>query len=321
MPRPLRIEFQDAWYHIMNRGAGYKDIFKTEKHRLMFLDLLAEATSLFGIRIHAYCLMNNHYHLLINTPRANLSRAMRHINGLYTQRFNRSVKRDGPLFRGRYKAIVVDKNGYLLQVSRYIHRNPVAAKICAAPQSYKWSSCRYYCGGGNNPTWLRINEILSMQSSKNKQEGYKKYVNEELDKPTAVFFKKENISTILGDKSFKANLLNRMDNEEVEAHKTDYNRTRELPTIAEINTICSRYFKITEKELCLGVRGKANDYRKIGMYACRIWGMVTLREIAEQYGCRSHGNITHAVNDIKRRIGKDKKVMLILKDLERKIIE
>jgi putative transposase len=93
----------------MNRGADAQDIFKTTTHRRLFLELLAEASDLFDIKVQGYCLMDNHYHLLINTPKANLPRAMRHVNGLYTQRFNRSLKRDGALFRGRYKAIVVGR--------------------------------------------------------------------------------------------------------------------------------------------------------------------------------------------------------------------
>src|ERR1700722_14362351 len=101
MPRPLRLEYEDAWYHVMNRGAGRKDIFKTDEHRNIFLDLLGQANKLFGAEFHAYCLMDNHYHLLIKTPRANLSRIMRHINGIYTQKFNQLLSRDGQLFRGR----------------------------------------------------------------------------------------------------------------------------------------------------------------------------------------------------------------------------
>lgn len=99
-----------------------------KQHRTLFLEILSSATELFDIEIHAYCLMDNHHHLLIKTPRGNLSKAMRHINGLYTQRYNRLIKKDGPLFRGRYKALIVEKDAYLLQVSRYIHLNPVVAK-------------------------------------------------------------------------------------------------------------------------------------------------------------------------------------------------
>src|SRR3990167_7924037 len=111
MPRPLRIEYEHAWYHVMNRGAHRQTIFTSNSHRDLFLSLLEEVTSQYQVEIHAYCLMDNHYHLLIRTPLANLSRCMRHLNGVYVQHYNRSTKSDGPLFRGRYKAILVEEDG------------------------------------------------------------------------------------------------------------------------------------------------------------------------------------------------------------------
>lgn len=113
MPRPQRIEYPGAWYHVMNRGAGRRVIFRTNVQRQGFLELLGELSEIYGIAVHAYCLMGNHYHLLIHTPRGNLSAAMRHLNSVYTQRFNRSIGTDGPLFRGRYKAVVVEADAYL----------------------------------------------------------------------------------------------------------------------------------------------------------------------------------------------------------------
>ena len=111
MARPLRIQFAGAWYHLMNRGAGRRSIFPDDLHRHCFLDLLGEIHARYGVEIHAWCFMGNHYHLLARTPLPNLARAMRHLDGVYTQRHNRMSKTDGALFRGRYKAIVVDEDG------------------------------------------------------------------------------------------------------------------------------------------------------------------------------------------------------------------
>ena len=124
----------------MNRGLSYQDIYLADEHHQMFIDTLVEATSMFKAECHAYCLMNNHYHLLLRTPMGNLSRVMRHSNGVYTQRFNSNVNRDGPLFRGRYKGISIDADAYLLQVSRYIHRNPLDAGLVTRIDQYRWSS-------------------------------------------------------------------------------------------------------------------------------------------------------------------------------------
>lgn len=128
MPRPIRIEYEDAYYHVMNRGRGRQYIFHTEAYYQAFFETLSEACERFALVVHAYCLMGNHYHLLVQTPQGNLGRIMRHINGVYTQRYNRLKRTDGPLFRGRYKAILVDEDSYLLQLSRYIHRNPIEMK-------------------------------------------------------------------------------------------------------------------------------------------------------------------------------------------------
>lgn len=169
MPRPLRVEYPGAWYHVMNRGAGYQTIFRTTKHREIFISLLSDASERFKIEIHAYCLRDNHYHLLIKTSHGNLSKAMRHINGVYTQRYNRLEKTDGPLFRGRYKGILVDKDCYLLQVSRYIHRNPLDLKSAQQLAQYPWSSYRRYIQSKKAPVWLNTQEILQAISQKNQR--------------------------------------------------------------------------------------------------------------------------------------------------------
>ena len=155
MPRPLRIEYENAYYHVMNRGRARQTIFHDQKYFEAFLSTLAEAHQRFGVEVLCYCLMKNHYHLLLKTPEANLGRVMRHINGVYTQRHNRLKKTDGPLFRGRYKAICVEKDSYQLQLSRYIHRNPLEAKHVQKLDSYPWSSYRYYVRSTEKPPkWL-----------------------------------------------------------------------------------------------------------------------------------------------------------------------
>ena len=122
MPRPVRIQYEDGLYHVMNRGRARQKIFHGPAYYSTFLQTLEEAHNRFDAQIHAYCLMGNHYHLLMGAPRANLDRIMRHVNGVYTQRYNRLKRTDGLLFRGGYKAILVDEDAYLLQVGRYIHR-------------------------------------------------------------------------------------------------------------------------------------------------------------------------------------------------------
>lgn len=201
MVRPLRIQYEGAYYHIMNRGLERKNIFLNNRHRNFFLDLLAEISERFLIEIHSYCLMDNHYHLLLSTTLPNLNLAMKHLNGVYTLRFNRDVKRDGPLFRGRYKSVLVDKENYLLNVSRYIHKNPSSAKIIKDDQKYSWSSYRYYnLNNSKKPKWLTTGEVLNYFDGNCKQ--YAKFVEERIDENTKKFYSSKNLKSILGNKLF-----------------------------------------------------------------------------------------------------------------------
>src|SRR3970282_2542736 len=175
MARPLRIEYPGAYYHIMNRGLSRRDIFLEDKGREQFLDLLSDITRLWKIEIYAYCLMDNHYHLLLQTSKGGLARAMRHLDGIYTQRFNRSQHRDGPLFRGRYKAILIDAEEYFLSVVRYIHQNPLGAGLVSHIDRYRWSSHWGYLNKKRCPDWLDTRAVMSRFRGLNE---YQKLMNE-----------------------------------------------------------------------------------------------------------------------------------------------
>ena len=140
MARSLRIEFPGALYHITSRGDGQERIYTSEEDRYLFLNTLSEVCLRCTWVCYAYCLMNNHYHLLIETPAGNLSKGMQLLNGIYTQKFNRIHNRVGHVFQGRFKAILVDKDSYLLELSRYIVLNPVRAQMVTSPHEWKWSS-------------------------------------------------------------------------------------------------------------------------------------------------------------------------------------
>ena len=137
MARPLRIEYPGAFYHVTSRGNEQKDVFRSRTDREKFLSYLDSATQRYNAVIHAYCLMNNHFHLILETPTGNLSQIMRHINGAYTTYFNVKRKRAGHLFQGRFKAILVEADEYAAELSRYIHLNPVRAGIATKPEDYQ----------------------------------------------------------------------------------------------------------------------------------------------------------------------------------------
>lgn len=154
MARPLRIEFPGAIYHVTSRGDRREAIYRDELDRVTQLDVIAQAADRLGAQVLAYCQMGNHFHLVLHTRQANLGRAMRHINGVYTQMFNRRHGLVGHLFQGRFKAILVDRDAYLLALCRYVERNPVAAGLVQAPADWPWSSCRAHLGLAPTPAWL-----------------------------------------------------------------------------------------------------------------------------------------------------------------------
>ncbi len=161
MARPLRLEFPGALYHVTSRGDQREDIYLGKGDRRLFLDVLGGVCRRFNWSVHAYCLMGNHYHLLVETPEANLSKGMRQLNGVYTQRFNRTHARVGHVFQGRYEAILVEKDAYLLELARYVVLNPVRAKRVRQAGSWRWSSYRATVGTEAAPAWLETRAILS----------------------------------------------------------------------------------------------------------------------------------------------------------------
>lgn len=159
MARPLRIEFPGAVYHVTSRGDRRESIFEDDQDRLIFLDTVAQALSRFDAQMLAYCLMGNHYHFVLHTRKANLSSLMRHINGVYTQAFNRRHDKAGHLFQGRFKAILVDIDAYLLEVCRYVELNPVRAGTTRKPHTWPWSSYRAHAGLEPAREWLDVDGL------------------------------------------------------------------------------------------------------------------------------------------------------------------
>lgn len=162
MSRPLRLEFAGALYHVTSRGNERKAIYLDEADFRNFLELVGQVCERHNWVVHAYCLMTNHYHLLVETPDANLSLGMRQLNGVYTQLFNRSHKRVGHLLQGRYKAILVQKDSHLLEVSRYIVLNPVRAGMVDDCMEWPWSSYAFTCALQQAPEWLAVDQLLSL---------------------------------------------------------------------------------------------------------------------------------------------------------------
>ena len=306
MSRPLRIEFPDAWYHVMNRGRRAEKIFIDATDYQVFVDLLKETAETWNIKIAAYCLISNHYHILLTTPEANISRSMRHLNGVYTQRFNRRHRVDGPLFRGRYKSIVVGADPYLLQLVRYIHKNPVKAGLVEKPEQYPWSSHRGYLSVAGKWDWLYKDFILSILTPK-KQDWLKRY------KTFMSMEDVQGVDQIVDKKKWPAMIGT---DEFINWIKGKYYSSRTVEDVPEarqlipeqakiIESVC-RYYGIDGRELYKSQRGIVNEPKNVCIYLMRRLRRDRLKQIGEQFQMEKYSSVSSVIERMKKELKKDR---------------
>jgi len=277
--RPLRIQYAGAFYHVTSRGNERKAVFRNDRDREKFLSYLQSAHERYGGIIHVYCLMDNHYHLLLGTPRGNLSEILHHINGAYTTYFNVKRQRSGHLFQGRYKAILVEKDAYCQELSRYIHLNPLRGGMVKDLMRYPWSSYPYYIGLKKKPSWLETGDILGYfgHEGVRAQRKYRSYVEEaigiELKDPLATVF----ASTFLGSREFikqvrqSTKILEDPDTRNIPVLKA----LKERPSLGEIRRRVGDV---------VGV--KDSLFRKFCIHVSHRYGGFSLREIGRFYAMK-----------------------------------
>ncbi|MBW2544564.1 MAG: transposase [Deltaproteobacteria bacterium] len=302
MARPLRIEYPGAWYHVMNRGRSAEKIFRDRHDYQVFIKLLEESSEMWNIRVAAYCLMTNHYHILVQTPDANIARSMRHINGVYTQKFNRRHLCDGQLFRGRYKSILVGGDSYLLQLVRYIHRNPVKAGIANTPDDYLWSSHKGYLSVTKKWKWLYRELILSMLTKNRKEwvKEYRKFISIEKDEEMADALESEKWPSVLGPERFIDWVKGKY-----YAVKADQEvpQAQYLAPEAEliINAVC-KFYNISRDELYRSRRGQFNEPRNVAIFLNRKLRHDSLKEIALQFHMEKYSSISSIIERMKKQM-------------------
>lgn len=305
MARPLRIEFPGAWYHAMNRVAGRAMAFKAAGNQRLFLALLPDLPERFGVEIHAYCLMGNHYHLLLQTSDANLGRALRHFNGVLTQRINRQQRRDGPLFRGRYKALLVDADHYLLALSRYIHRNPLAAGLVKRLDHYTLSSYPAYLGQAKQ-AWLHTERVLD-HFGRGAIGKYRAYVEHAGPDELSDFYTQERPGSILGDNAFKARMLK---GRRPHREQPQSRHTSSPVTLDEILKAVSHEFEVSDTVLRKTKRGRGmrNLPRAIAMYLDQTMGRRRLTQIAAAFNVSHYSTVSATIGRLRRELETDPKL-------------
>jgi REP element-mobilizing transposase RayT len=204
MARPLRTQFAGALYHVMSRGIERRNIVCDDRDRQQRLEWLRRTVETYGWRLHAFVLMNNHDHLFVETPESNLSAGMQYLNGSYTTDFNRRHRRAGHLFQGRFKGHLIEEDGYFLQVSRYIHLNPVRAKIVAWPEDHAWSSDPGYQRSRWALDWVCYDRVLGAlaKDAAQARRAYARFVRGQIDPPACSPFASAVGGLLLGSEAF-----------------------------------------------------------------------------------------------------------------------
>ena len=301
MARPLRIEYPHAVYHVMNRGLARQRIFRDLQDHEAFLQVIGDAHALWEIEVLGYCLMGNHYHICLRTPMGNLSRVMRHINGLYTQTFNRASRRDGPLFRGRYKAILVQADTYLAAVVRYIHLNPVQAKLVMQPEDYPWSSHAAYLHPNSALPWLHTEDMLTEFGNRR---AFHKFVLSGNDEELEEFYCAGRQQPVLGSEQFRARLARKRVH--VSREHPRHERVVVRPSALQVIRAVGQTYGVKKSEILQGRRGQESEARKVAMYLVKRLCDLTLQETAEEFGVTSYGTIGWAIAQVKKMRMKDK---------------
>ncbi|MFQ5683981.1 MAG: transposase [Candidatus Binatia bacterium] len=322
MVRPLRIEYPGAYYHVMNRGLARSNIFLDNHDRQRFLTLIGEVSKLWKIEVYVYCLMGNHYHLLLQTPNGGLSRAMRHLDGVYTQGFNRAHRRDGPLLRGRYRAILIDAEEYLLAVARYIHHNPVGARIVSNMDHYRWSSHYGYLAKRKAPEWLNTDSILSrFGQGRRGLMQYQSFMHSKVEKEIQEYYTKAYFRPVLGSKVFVQGVMEKIGKSaEVDGEKPESRRVFGWE-IEEIVRATAKVYGKTVLDLRVKRRGEQNEARSMAMYLCRTLGGHKLTEIGKVVGLEKYSSVSTAYLRVKERMGRERRLTRRAREIENQLLK
>jgi REP element-mobilizing transposase RayT len=313
MGRPLRIEYPGAFYHVTSRGNERREIFLAQKNYERMIGYLESATKRYGAQIHCFCLMSNHYHLLLETPRGNLHQILHHLNTAYTNYFNAKTGRVGHLFQGRYRAILVDQDHYALELSRYIHLNPVRAHMVKDPLLYPWSSYTDYAGDRKRRDWVKTEWILGQISrhEKRARKGYRKFVGEASGSEVKDPLNQVVSSAILGSEEF----VDWVREKWIEKRA----RHRDLPSLRRISKWPGILSIQKETETLFGK--EVDESRRVAMYLSHRLSGQSLGEIGRHFGGIGPSAVSQNTWRLEERLEEDTKLLEKVNQLKRILSE
>jgi len=301
MARPLRIEFAGALYHVISRGNERRGIVRDDADRRMRVDWLRRTVEIYGWRLHAFVLMTNHDHLFVETPGANLSAGMQHYNGSYTGYFNRRHRRAGHLFQGRFKGHLIEEEGYFLEVSRYIHLNPVRAGVVDRPADWPWGSCPGYVRASRKLPWITYGRVLGEfgRTGSQSRRSYGRFLRAALDAEPASPFDRAVRGLLLGSGGFVDRVRRLLDEKPEDPEVPDLAHLRSRPTIGAIVAAVAEQFQVDPADWARGRR--SNDAgRAVAAYLARRRFGYPARAVAAALGYRDHGGVGGAVRRVER---------------------
>ncbi|HNY29155.1 MAG TPA: transposase [Candidatus Sumerlaeota bacterium] len=317
MSRPLRIEFENAFYHVISRGVRGEIIFSNAEDKKKFLNKLNVVTTKWHWKVHAYVLMNNHYHLLVETPLANLSQAMHQLNTSYGNWYRKRAELIGSIFQGRYKAILVDKDEYLKVLSAYIHLNPVRAGIVEDPVSFPFSSCRYYCGQVGAPSFLHLHELSALFSGPEEyREFLHGYKDDGRELARAEAYGK---NSLLGSNEFLRKVFRKLKKSgtEVSGRETPSSKPMRQVSIEDILECLIAEMNLPE-EMIWKKGSRGNIPRKLAIYGMNRYTRLGLSEIGTLFDM-DYAAVSAMVNRFEKELLEKPKLTQLAHTLEQRV--
>jgi REP element-mobilizing transposase RayT len=321
MARPLRIQYPHAYYHVTCRGNDRRSIYRDDRDRELFLEKLRGSLDIYQVVLHAYVLMGNHFHLIVKTPRANLSEFMRHFNITYTVEFNRRHRRVGHLYQGRYKAILVDRDSYLAELSRYVHLNPVRIKPHRGKsiseqwrllERYGWSSLLGYLDRSRRQRWVNYEEVLAESGGTAKR--YRQFIDDGLREGYDTPWEKVTGQVTLASEEFVADLGKKVS---PSAARREQPSVKAFQTVQpdEVLRIVSRQLKVKREELARR-RTAFRDQRAVAMDLLYRYGGINQREIGKRLGPIDYSAVSRERTRLRERLKLDRRLEKSLREIE-----
>ena len=316
MARPLRIQFSGALYHVISRGNARGRIVLDEADREKRLDWLRRTVETYGWHLHAYAQMGNHEHLFLETPEANLAAGMQYLNGSYTSYFNRRHRRCGHLFQGRYRGHLIEEEGHYLEVSRYIHLNPVRARLVERPECWPWSSYPGYQAARRSLSWVSYDRVLAEfgKDAPTARRRYAAFVRAGIGDPPASPFADAVGGLLLGSAAFGERIRALLAGKPADRGLPQLAKLRPRPSLAAIVGAVASHFGCSVDSWAEGTRSD-DASRAVAAYVARRRFGYGVREVAEALGYRSHGGVHNALLRVEGAPGLSASVKRICKRL------